>query len=157
MKVFSPLLVPMDPRKCASRLSAVLKSTFSHILYFSSNMYQKVTKSHPFLKPKCIKSDYVKQAKKRAHFLSLFVSILAPFWEPWGTLGPPFGIKNVSIGPLGRPLLAPVGPKTPPGTPKTSILVNFGGLGKHFPPLFGCFSLHLAPFRRPFHSHNGIK
>ena len=72
-------------------------------------------------------------------------SVLAPFWEPWRTLGPPFGIKNVSIGPLGHPLPAPVGPKTPPGTPKTSFFDNFGGVGEHFPPFLEAIRLHFAP------------
>ena len=70
---------------------------------------------------------------------------MVPFGEPWWTLGPPFGIKNVSIGPLGRPLLAPVGPKTPPGTPQTSSLVNLGGFEKHFPPFLDVSRLYFAP------------
>ena len=96
-----------------------------HVWYrhlFSSDLGVKMA---PFCFQKPLKTrpkNVQKQRQKMMLLLNQFLSILAPFWSPFGTMlalwGGEFGIKNRSF------FVIPL--QTPPGSHFDRILVDFG-------------------------------
>ena len=99
-------------------------------------MYQKVTKSHPFLKPTCIKSDYVKQAKNEL----MFYHFLSKFWLHFGSPGGPSDLhlasKMFPLDPLGAPFWTQLAPRTPQAPPKPQFLSILVDLESIFLPFW---------------------
>ena len=141
---FTVFAAPEPLKMCLWPRRRAIFHIFTHFTFFIENVPKSHQKSSILGAKMCQKWQRKKSEKADSFLITFclhFGSILGALGDP----GPPFGIKNVSLGPLGRPLLAPVGPKTPPGTPKTSILVNFGGFGEHFPPFLEVIRLNFAP------------